>query len=178
MFVFRKIWRTLFSWNTRFEIHPFALLPTKYHLNMVVEFRAEAKLKQPLKVFYKKCCSWNISIKNAGLEACSFIKKRLQYMCFPVNIAKFLRTPFWRTSVNSCFWLNSSSALTFFLKVFDTFPKLLAALSILFWLCGNFIEVVYWTLHKKWSFPLRISSLNVTKSAGNCGFGHIYWRNP
>ena len=23
-------------------------------------------------------------------------------------------------------------------------------------------------------FPLRISSVNVTKSAGNCGFGHIY----
>ena len=27
------------------------------------------------------------------------------------------------------------------------------------------------------SFPLRISSVNVTKSAENCGFGHIYWRN-
>ena len=34
------------------------------------------------------------------------------------------------------------------------------------------------TLHKKQSFPLRISSVNVTKSAGNCRFGHIYWRNP
>ena len=29
MFVVRKIWRALFSWNTRFEIRPFALLPTK-----------------------------------------------------------------------------------------------------------------------------------------------------
>ena len=29
-FVFRKIWRALFSWNTRFEIHPFALLPTNW----------------------------------------------------------------------------------------------------------------------------------------------------
>ena len=27
-------------------------------------------------------------------------------------------------------------------------------------------------------FLLRISSVNVTKSAGNCGFGHIYWKNP
>ena len=30
---------------------------------------------------------------------------------------------------------------------------------------------------KKWSFPLRISSVNVTKSAVSavsCGFGHIY----
>ena len=32
------------------------------------------------------------------------------------------------------------------------------------------------TLHKKWRFPLRISSVNLTKSAGNCGFGHINWR--
>ena len=28
-------------------------------------------------------------------------------------------------------------------------------------------------LHEKWSFALRISSVNVTKFAGNCGFGHI-----
>ena len=34
-----------------------------------------------------------------------------------------------------------------------------------------------WTLHKKWSLPLRNSSENVTKSAGNWGFGHMYWRN-
>ena len=33
-------------------------------------------------------------------------------------------------------------------------------------------------LYKKWSFPLRISSVNVTKTARKCGFGHIYWRNP
>ena len=29
-------------------------------------------------------------------------------------------------------------------------------------------------LHKKRSFPLRISSVNVTKSAASDGFGHIY----
>ena len=28
MFVFWKVWRALFSWNTRLEIHLFALLPT------------------------------------------------------------------------------------------------------------------------------------------------------
>ena len=32
--------------------------------------------------------------------------------------------------------------------------------------------------HKKWSFSLRIFSVNVTTSAGNCRFGHIYWQNP
>ena len=30
--------------------------------------------------------------KVSGLQACIFIKKRLQRKCFPVNIAKFLRT--------------------------------------------------------------------------------------
>ena len=34
------------------------------------------------------------------------------------------------------------------------------------------------SLHKKWNFPLTIFSVNVTKSAVSCGFGHIYWRNP
>ena len=29
-------------------------------------------------------------------------------------------------------------------------------------------------LHKKRSFPLKISSVNVSKSSGNYGFGHIY----
>ena len=37
---------------------------------------------------------------------------------------------------------------------------------------------IYFSQHKKWSFPLRISLVNVTKSVGNCWFGHIYWRNP
>ena len=31
--------------------------------------------------------------KAAGLQVCNFIKKRLQQRCFPVIIAKFLRTP-------------------------------------------------------------------------------------
>ena len=31
--------------------------------------------------------------KATGLQACNFMKKRLEYRCFPVNIAKFLRAP-------------------------------------------------------------------------------------
>ena len=42
----------------------------------------------------------------------------------------------------------------------------------------KFMHVEELTLHKKWSFPLKISSVNVTKFAGNCSFGQIYWRNP
>ena len=33
------------------------------------------------------------------------------------------------------------------------------------------------TLHKKMNFPLRISCVNVTKSAVLCGFSHTYWKN-
>ena len=40
------------------------------------------------------------------------------------------------------------------------------------------ISTKFQSLHKKWSFPLRNSSVNVTKSAVSRGFGHIYWRNP
>ena len=44
------------------------------------------------------------------------------------------------------------------------------------WLISKFVSTL--ALHKKWSFPLRISSVNVTKSGVSCGFDHIYWRNP
>ena len=43
------------------------------------------EIKQPSEVFYKISCS-------EGLQACNFIKRRLQHRCFPVNIAKFLLT--------------------------------------------------------------------------------------
>ena len=33
------------------------------------------------------------------------------------------------------------------------------------------------SLLKNWSFPLGISSVNVSKSSVNFGFGHIYWTN-
>ena len=43
------------------------------------------------------------------LQACKFIKRRLQHMCFPVNIEKFLRTSFFtkrlRWLLLDCFWM-------------------------------------------------------------------------
>ena len=41
-------------------------------------------------------------------------------------------------------------------------------------LCTALISTWDNTLHKKWSFPLRILSVNITKSAGNSRIGHIY----
>ena len=45
-----------------------------------------------------------------------------------------------------------------------------ASMMVLF--CKN----IHCTKNK--NFPLRNSSVNVTKSAGDFGFGHIYWKNP
>ena len=57
--------------------------------------------------------------------------------------------------------------------IFLSLIKLRVCIALLKKLC----YCSYGSLHKKWSFPLRVSSVNVTKFAGNCRFGHIYWRN-
>ena len=44
------------------------------------------------------------------------------------------------------------------------------------WSQSYLMSIIEQTLHKKRRFPLRISSVNVTKSAIPCGFGPIYWR--
>ena len=42
---------------------------------------------------------------------------------------------------------------------------------------ANITRIQKSSLHKKRSFPLSISTVNVTKSAVSFGFGHIYRRN-
>ena len=62
--------------------------------------------KQPTKVFYKKfvrrnfpkltgkhLCQSLFSNKVAGLRPATLLKKKLWHMCFPLNFAKFSRTP-------------------------------------------------------------------------------------
>ena len=39
----------------------------------------------------------------AGLRPATLLKKRLWLRCFPLNFAKFLRTPFYRTPLGNCF---------------------------------------------------------------------------
>ena len=50
-----------------------------------------------VKLQTKSCCKKpapkNFAIFTKKHHACNFIEKRLQHRCFPVNIAKFLRTP-------------------------------------------------------------------------------------
>ena len=42
--------------------------------------------------------------KVVDLKAWNFIKKRLEHRCFPVKLAKFLRTTFLQNTSGGCFW--------------------------------------------------------------------------
>ena len=59
---------------------------------------------------------------------------------------------------------------------FGHFSRIEISSSVIFLL--DYATTIGSFVHKKWSFPLRISSVNVTKSALSCGYGHIYWRKP
>ena len=78
---------------------PCTQLHISYYFLLTVFFQ-----KQPPKRSVKKALLENFTIFTgkymcsslsntmAGLQACNFIKKRLQCRCFPANIAKLLRT--------------------------------------------------------------------------------------
>ena len=105
--------------------------------------------------------------KLAGLQASSFIKKRLQHRCFAVKLAKFLRIPILKNICERLFLKSAffRSETTILERISDQYSHFILPCNPI-------------TLHKKWNFPLRISLVNVTKSAVSCGFGHIYQRNP
>ena len=64
-------------------------------------------------IFTKKHLRWILFLnKNAGLQSWNFIKKRLQHRCFPVNVAKFLRTSVLKSTCERLFehfptWANN-----------------------------------------------------------------------
>ena len=66
--------------------------------------------------------------KVAGLQACNFIKKRLQHRCFPVHIVKFLRTSILKNICEmrchiSLFILQCKSIDAFYMRYFARFAK-------------------------------------------------------
>ena len=89
--------------NTFFQLN-LVVIADRFFLRTSLKTRVEPQ-KQPLELFCKKRCSEKFckfhrkipvlkSLFNrvAGLEECSFIKKRLQHRCFPVKFPKFIRT--------------------------------------------------------------------------------------
>ena len=90
-----------FTWNLLLLLY--FLISFKYRLwkalkanNMGFKISVFTFKKQSLEVICEK-----------GLQACNFIKNRLQHRSFPVKFAKLIRAPFLR---NICEWL----LLTFF----------------------------------------------------------------
>ena len=66
-------------------------------------FKIGLKL-QNIAIFIGKHLCWSLFlIRLQAFQDCNFIKMRLQHRCFPVNIAKFLRTTFFIKHVK---WLQ------------------------------------------------------------------------
>ena len=79
----------------------------------------------------------------------------------------------WYLQLRSFYFLNFQIFLNFSHFYFWNRHWALGYFSVghdIFWESPNL------TLRKKWSFLLRNSSVNVTKSAVSCGFRLIYWR--
>ena len=76
--------------------------------------------KQTFRDVLQNRCSWKFcyihrktTVLAEGLKTCNFFKKRLQHRCFPVNIAKCLRTAlfiehlWWLLLVLQCAYKNT-----------------------------------------------------------------------
>ena len=69
----------------------------------------------------RRCSIKKVFLKNSqnskedAYASVSFLKNRLSNRCFPVNLAKFLRTPFYRIPLDDCFW-NHCYLLKYHLK--------------------------------------------------------------
>ena len=104
----------------------YLIIPLKYQLSII---KKNSERYNEI-VFYKKvilknftmftekplCCSLFLN-KNTGLQSWNFIKKRLQHRFFPVNIARFLRTPFFKSICERLFerfptWANNITGNT------------------------------------------------------------------
>ena len=96
---------------------------------------------------------------------CEFLREcTMKTINFKKKKIKFLRTE-QESYENAKIWY-----ICWEKKISEEFKKQFACLGEY---TEKYITFTIPTLHKKWSFPLRISSVNVTKSAGN-----FYWRNP
>ena len=60
-------------------------------------------LRNLAKLIGKPLCQSLYFNKIAGLRPSTLLKERLQHRCFPVNFAKFLRTPFLTEHSGGCF---------------------------------------------------------------------------
>ena len=106
------------------------------------------------KVIIKQCCSWvcNVFEKHKGGHNMGNVEKQF------FHVIKF---------IFSALKLQLKLSPEFFIKKLE-FSEIISSRRNL---------PTEKQVRKKWSLSLRTSSANVTKSAENCRFGHIYWKN-
>ena len=114
--------RCICGWPLKYYLNQSSLLKRHYDYSGISVYCASATLvflvnfwifqKQPPDVWKSlkimKSLT-NFAISTGKLHACKFIQNRLQDRCFPLNIAKFLRSPISKNicSVSNCFCIDS-----------------------------------------------------------------------
>ena len=83
--------------------------------------------------------------KVAGLRPATFLKKRLQHRCFPVNIAKFLRAPISRISANGYLYILFIIFTPFFVSLSNLvgLKKFLSTCFISFYKLARLLIILY-----------------------------------
>ena len=66
----------------------------------------EGVLRNYIKFTGKHLCQSLFLNKVAGLRPATLLKKRLWHRCFSVKFVKFLRSPFYRTPLDDCFFIR------------------------------------------------------------------------
>ena len=104
-----------------------------------------------------QCCSVLLS-KNAGLQSCSLNEKPLQDRCFPVNIAKILRTPVLKNICEPLFehfatWANNIQATGSEEEIFNELDEKNLSLHDAF---INFVVFYFSTACLRWRLPYII----------------------
>ena len=129
--------------------------------------------------FFQTRCSWrfcnihrktpvleSLFNKAVGLQSCDFIKKRLRHRCFPVNIAKFLRTAFF---IEHLWWL--------FLNFLQNLLKITVKKIITQWRfsqkflrnhflvsAATFLKITHFDVFHSFCFSLNISEVYLEPS--------------
>ena len=140
----------------------------------------------------------NVMIVDLNLDDFNVAEKSLKFFCKNYSFRSLIKPPTFNknqnnpTSIDLIFANESrnfhsargirnravqflSKGLDCYGKRFQTYQKRSLILCHMKFLWMKVIRKTRYT--NKWSFPLRIFLVTVTKSAVSCGFGHIYWRN-
>ena len=184
--------RTLWNWARAIRHIPLKF--RKHNLTLLIPFLANdpilypwkpawysiiARISRP-KVFCKKGVYKNFA-KLIGKHLCQspFFKREAW------NFGEIFKNTFF---IEHFWWLLLYSMIIIMMVEIKRQPKIQIFLPLnlhKMFLGHKYASMirVFWiswklSLNKIRNFRVRISSVNVTKSAGNCWFGHIYWRNP